>query len=368
MTDIIQRQKASRSRSNALDKGAATRETTYTAPDQCASVVFVVTVTYGKRAALLEPVLAALLQQDVAKIVVVNNGAKWNVSALARQLTPDKIEIVEFQANQGSAIGFAAGIERARKLGAEFIWLLDDDNQPTDNALSTLLGAYSRLSAEFSEDKLAVVAFRPDHQADVAAGVPLLRISPRPSSFWGFHIFDVPYKLWRRTPWGRPQGRETLQPLVEMAIAPYSGLLFHRAVVETHGLPLADFVLYGDDTEFTYRITRDGGAIYLVTSARLTDLETSWNVKRRFGNSFQGWLSGAGDMRAFYGARNGTYIDLHCRPHSRLMFAANRQVYCWALWLYAQALRRTGRYRLLRHAIRDGIAGHLGLHPRYPLP
>lgn len=331
------------------------------------NTVCAVTVTYGERAALLRVVLIALLRQNVGKIVIVNNGAEWDVTGMAERLAPDRSEIVNLQTNHGSAAGFAIGIERACSIGAEFIWLLDDDNRPEPGALVTLLDAYTELQETVRKDRLAVLAFRPEHQADVNAGIVISRINPRSSSFWGFHVFDIPYKFWRRTHWGRPHANNILPTAVRLDTAPYSGLLFHRSVIEAHGLPRVDFILYADDTEFTYRITHSGGIIRLVPDARITDLESSWNAKHRFGNSLQSWLSGGSDMRAFYGARNGTYFNRHCRPINKPMFTINRLAYCFGLWLYAKTLRRTNRYRLLSRAIDDGLAGRLGLHPKYPL-
>jgi GT2 family glycosyltransferase len=329
--------------------------------------IYAITVTYGHRASLLECVLTALVKQNVTRIVVVANGIEWDIEKLIRSLPTDRIEIVRLSINQGSAVGFTAGIKHACKLGAEFIWLLDDDNQPCDGALSALMTAYAHLNVEFAKPDLAALAYRPDHQAEVAAGVAISRVNTRPSSFLGFHVFDTPYKLWRRAPWRHSRTRDTLPALVQLNAACYGGLLFHRAVVEKHGFPRADFVLYGDDTEFTYRITSAGGAIRLVTSARLIDLETSWNTKGRFSNSFKGWLNGVGDIRAFYGVRNGTYFSHYYRANNRFMFAINRGIYSLALWLYAQITGRDARYRLLRGAIKDGLAARLGLHPMFPL-
>lgn len=331
--------------------------------------VCAVVVTYGEREHLVRSLVSSLLKQAAIRaIVLVNNAAAWDVKSLARGLTAARIEVVEFERNCGAAAGFAAGMKRACELGAEFIWLLDDDNQPEEEALSELLSAYGRLRADFPADCLAVSALRPDHQPDVAAGLPVTILDDRRnSSFWGFHMIEVPGRLWRRTPWGRTRVLGARPPLVEMAVAPYGGLLFQRALIERHGLPRADFVLYTDDTEFTYRITRSGGAIRLVTSARIADLESSWRTRRPGRLPFRGWIEGENDLRAFYSARNQTYLDAHCRPHSPLAFYINRLIYCLGLWLYALLLRRRERYLLLREAIHNGLAGHLGLDRRYPL-
>ena len=329
--------------------------------------VTVVTVTYGERQHLLEPVLRAALAQQVRKIIVVNNGASWDINALAIGIGPNAIEVLDMGTNTGSARGCSAGIAQAMEAGAELIWLLDDDNKPTNSALSVLLAEYVRLREKRAADQLAVLAFRPEQQTTLAMGGAQNRINPRRSSFHGFHILDVPYKLWRRTPWGKRRIKEALPRTLNLDVAPYGGLLFHRLLIDKIGLPRADFVLYGDDTEFTYRITRSGGQIVLVTGAMLEDLEPSWNAKQRFGNSFSALLCGSGDFRAYYSMRNCTFFDAHCLPHNRYMFWINRQIYMMIISLFSLIKGQDERHRLLVQAVNDGFTEHLGVNKEFPL-
>lgn len=328
--------------------------------------VFVVTVTYGDRQSLLQTVLAGLADQGVAKAVVVDNGARWNVGVELAARYGAFVDVVSISRNIGSAGGYAAGIQRAIDLGAKFIWLLDDDNQPADGCLAQLMEAYTDEMRATPRERLAVLAFRPDHQADVATGVPAQYLNPRHDSFCGFHVLDIPYKLWRRTPWGRPHGQVPAR--VRLDVAPYSGLLLHCDLAKNIGAPDTRFVLYGDDTEYSWRITAGGGRIVLVAAARLEDLEQSWNVKARFPNSFAGWLYGDSDFRAYYGMRNQTYLDHSVRCRTKLILALNYQVYRWALWFYARRGRRQARYALLDRAMANGCAARLGVAPEFPLP
>lgn len=330
--------------------------------------VCAVTVTYGNRQHLLRKVLLAILKQpQVRSIVVVNNGAQWDVQALAAELASRRIEVIDLQSNRGSAVGFSTGIKRACELGADFIWLLDDDNEPQECTLTELLAAYAHLRMSITKDKLMLLAYRPMHQRSVAYLSPPGHSERRPSSFWHFHVFDVPQKLWHHTPWGRLRFRKNLPPQVEMTNGPYGGLIFHPAVIETHGLPRADFVVYDDDVEFTYRFTNRGGTLRLITAAKLVDLDESWHFTRNYGNSFRLWLQGGNDTRVFFGARNHTYLDTHCYPHNRFMYWINRKIYCSVMWVFAIFLRRIDRYQLLQNAIRDGLAGRLGVTTGFPL-
>ena len=333
------------------------------APRVCA-----ITVTHGDRQHLMRRVLLSLLKEPaIGKIVMVTNGVAWDVQGLVNELDSGRVEAIEFDRNRGSAAAFAAGIKRASELAPEFIWLLDGDNEPQGDALARLLDAHADLSKSFPKDNVAVVAFRPGKQTDLAAGTPLSRLKKRRSSFLGFHIYDLPAKLWRRTRWGRRWTPEALPAFIDMPVAMFGGLLFHRAVVEKHGLPREDFILYADDSEFTNRITQSGGAVRLVTAARIADLDAPWFVERRSRNAFHIWLEGGPDSRVFYSARNHVYFESHCLPQSRLMFWLNRRAFYAVLWTFALIFRRPERYRLLRRAFRDGLAGRLGVAPDLPV-
>ncbi len=342
-------------------------ESTTSAPETNIPKVTVVTVTYGERRALLRQVLDSLPAQGVSRAVVVDNGARWPVKEELAAAYGDFAQVVEMGRNTGSAGGFAAGLQRALETGAEYIWLLDDDNRPAPDCLAALGAAYQDLRWQHSADLLAVLAFRPEHQADVAAGVPLRYVTPRPNSFLDFHVLDIPYKFWRRTPWGRPRPRGTLPARVDLVIAPYSGLFFHRALVERFGLPRADFVLYADDSEYSHRLVRAGGRLALIPAACIEDLESSWNVRQHRGSSFGVLLGQGSDLRVYYGTRNRVYFDAHYRAHERLVFALNRWVYLAALAGLARFRGRCARLALIREAVRDGLAGRLGTHARFPL-
>lgn len=328
-----------------------------------------VTVTYGDRRELLRQVLDELLRQGVGKVAVVDNGAHWAVKDELEAAYGAFVDVVVMGRNTGSAGGYAAGIEHALKLGAEYVWLLDDDNRPEPGCLARLLTAYGRLRADHPADKLAVLAFRPEHLADVVAGVPLHRINPRRNSFRGFHVLDIPYKFWRRTPWGRPRVRGKLPDLVDLEATHYGGLFFHRAVAKRCGLPRVDFVLYYDDIEFTYRLTRKGGRIVIVTSAALKDMETSWNIRKgqRLTSSFAIPIHQGTNLSVYYYTRNRSYFETYCKDHDVLPYSVNRAIYLFALAILACMSGKLNRLSLVLEAERDGRAARLGINERFPL-
>jgi GT2 family glycosyltransferase len=327
-----------------------------------------VTLTYGNRLCYLN----ALIHRSLAcglieRVIVVNNASAADLSSL-RDSWPEQIELIDLPSNTGSANGYRVGIEAALGLGAEYIWLMDDDNAPTVGAVEALHLRLAECERQMGKGKAAVMGFRPDHQADLVAGVPERFAVQWRSSCFGFHIAQLPYKLWRRMPWGKPQApRRIKQPLVKVPFTTYGGLLAHRSLYERIGLPLGELLLYADDTEYTWRITATGGQIFVVTEALLDDLENSWNIKSRTNNIYESFLLGNSDLRAYYTARNQAWFDKHVWAQSTWQYNLNRSVFLLLLRYVARRSGSSQRLSLIEQAIRDGESGRLGIHESYPL-
>lgn len=328
--------------------------------------VIAVLATYLDRSAMLEAVLDRLRDEGVARAVVVDNGGTWPVAEHLAARFGDFVDVVAMGSNQGCALGYARGIERALALHADMIWLLDDDNRPSAGSLSALTAVWHAEKPQVGSDRLVVTAVREEHHADVLAGVPEQHLKVRWNSFGGFHLRDLGYKLWRRTPFGRPSGHAPATARVD--VTPYGGALFHRSLVERFGLPYLDFYQYGDDTEFMWRVTRAGGRIVVVTAARIEDLEVSWNPTVQLANRFSGLVAGSSKFRTYYSARNAAYFESRFRSNNRLMFGLNRLVYLGLIALYARRNGHPERYRLVREAVADGQAGRLSVNQNYKLP
>jgi GT2 family glycosyltransferase len=336
----------------------------------CKSITkrIVVTVTYGNRWPLLRQALISAQREGFDQIVVVNNGSSVDISQLASNEFPGFVDVVFIGRNSGSAGGFKAGMQRALDLGADYVMLLDDDNEMQPGCLAALEATYNLSVTAVSANNLSVLAYRSDRQADVATSIPASGMAVNRAAFFGFHLLDVPFKIFRRTPVGRRwiASRPMLSQVV-VGIAPYSGMYFHRSVLETHGLPDERYFLYADDTDFSYRLTHAGGKIVLATQAELVDLELSWNVKARFSNTFDALLLGDGDFRAFYSTRNNAYFERSTAGPYWLIRSVNRAIYLAALRIRASSVGRVARFDLLMRAIRDGEAGRLGENPDFPL-
>lgn len=336
------------------------------ATDRDAAATTLVTVTYADRIHYLEELLRRAFDlEGMASAVIVSNASRSNLAPLEGKWG-SRVRVIRLAENTGSANGYAVGIEAALDAGASYLWLMDDDNAPKQGALSVLHQQLERLSARLGPECAAVLGFRPDHQADIAAGVAASKAIPLRSSFFNFHYRQIPFKIWRRLSHS-PCASAGPPGQVTVPYAPYGGLLAARQLFERIGLPKRELVLYADDTEYTYRITAGGGAIELITSAELEDLEGSWNLKDRYPNSFISLLRGSSDFRAFYASRNQAWFDQNVWATSKLEYRLNQAIYLGLLGYFAMRTDSSARLRLLRRAIHKGHAPVLGMEPGFPL-
>ena len=314
--------------------------------------VHVVIVTYGSRRNLLDQVLASLTSDDaITGIHLVSNNAAYELP-----IHP-KIMPILLDTNTGSANGYKVGILSAVNAGAGYIWLLDDDNQPRPDALSVLLSTYEQLNADHNPC-FALVSQRPGHEIT-------FRQTTKPTSFLGFKLSELGIKIARRL-FPVPQTRTQLEKTIPVSSCPYGGLFFAPQLIDTIGLPNEAFVLYGDDTEFTSRITSKQGELHLVAYSIVDDLEASFNVADKNQSSLANWLVSDSDMRAYYSARNLAYWEQQ-NANNNVSFRLNRFTYILILAVYAVLLGKISRFQLLLSAFRHADAGKLGFDDRFPL-
>lgn len=331
--------------------------------------VCVVTVTYGNRFELLQRVIKAALALGVGKVIVVDNASEPESRRQLRELeraSQGKVEVVYLPENLGSAGGYKAGLEHAsRDRTCEFIWLLDDDNEPAEDALNELQAQYRSLEATYTPDKLMLLALREDRaylQAALRTAHPRKGF-PRKSSFLRFHILDLPEKLGklftlRSAADDRPAARS--QAPVKIPYGPYGGLFFHRSVISGIGLPDDRFYLYGDDFEYTYRVTDAGGGVFLVPSSRITDIDRAWHIQAKGGFWSTRLLLGDSDTRVYYVVRNRTYFEKFIWGDADLVYTLNRWVFLALLRVLALRYRRQVRYQMILKAVQDGESERLG--------
>ncbi len=323
--------------------------------------VTVVTVTYGDRRHLLEQVLRATLAQEVGKIIVVNNGASWNMDALA-STTESKVIVLNMDTNVGSAGGFSAGIARAMETDCELIWLLDDDNLPNADCLKELLHATNLINSE----KFVALAARPRFIGSLTTSAKNESFTKKVNYFLEFHVLDIPIKIKKLFSRTRPTKVNTHCRDISLSIAPYGGMLFHKSLVHDIGFPKADLCLYADDSEYAWRMVHRGYSIRLICSAIVDDLDDWEDIfHRKFG--IIAWLD-APIYRIYYGMRNHIWFAYYKVCTNRKLFLLNGFIFLTILISIGVFKLKYREIIAIYDAAHDGLFSKLGESHKYPLP
>ena len=274
--------------------------------------VGVVTVTYGNRIEYLSKLVNRLYSLDITKICVVVNGTQRNKFDNLSSLK--KVKFIFNLKNLGSAKGFKQGIECLRSdLLVDFLWLLDDDNLPEQEALDNLIEFYKNL--KFNDSKDALLSFRPDRPNFLNAlktnnGSVMLKGK---NSVLGFSIFGNNKQVTNYQDKG-------------LRVAPYGGLFFHKDLINSIGYPDEEYFLYGDDYDFSIRISEKGGKIKLVKDSIVKDLETSFHLKEK--GYFSTRYHNTNNLdQIFFSVRNGIRFELKYMVDNKGLYYINLLVY-----------------------------------------
>lgn len=325
--------------------------------------VYVVTVTYGNRFHSLKQVIDAALSEGVYKIIVVdNNSVPESRKKLEEyeKMLGEKVKVLYFDENYGSAGGFKRGLEIAyNDPECDFIWLLDDDNKPLPNSLKNLINFFYSLKIENKEEKIALLSYRKNqisiYQIEEIIKQPKLILKVE-NSFLNFHVKKIHNKVFRylRRNIVKEGNLNIDQKTVKLTTATYGGLFVHKNILKKIGFPNEDFYLYVDDTEWTYRITKNGGSIYLVLDSIVEDLEPSWDKDAQKKSGIYS-ISKGEPHRIYYIVRNSVFFEVNNFVRKKWIYFLNIMVYLFLTLLFGNR-----NLKIIIKAIKDGYKGRLG--------
>lgn len=323
----------------------------------------VVTVTYGERSHFVEELIPIVQAYGVSSVIVVDNASTPKSQAVLQEIenkSAGVVTLLSISENTGSAGGYKAGLEYfLRCSGCEYVWLLDDDNRPTSEAFEALSQCYIDLMSLYSRSRLAAVSLREAFKP-LAEGQPVKYAFPRKSSFQGFHVLDMPRKF-RKIFFGSVRNSiSEASRFIEIPYSYYGGLFFHSSVLENIGMPDERFFVYGDDLEFSHRITRANGKIFLVPSSVINDFDHSWNTTTYGSNPFSRKLNSSSDFHVYYGSRNGTYFHSFFWKDSSFLYKTNKYMFLTILFVFSLALGRVRQFSNILLAVKEGEKGLLG--------
>ncbi|MFT8702969.1 MAG: glycosyltransferase family 2 protein [Oenococcus oeni] len=194
--------------------------------------VSAVVVTYN-RLELLKQSVSALQNQhsQTLKHIIIINGAstdgteKWIEQESKKD---DKIIVLNLPKNIGGAGGFNQGIRAfIEKTNDDFVWLMDDDSLVTKDSLDRLLEVW-----------------KVDPAAGMAASHDIWKDGTWANMNMAAPLFSDKIKVYYGD-----------QPFVRIKHSTFVSTIVSRMAVLKVGLPQKEYFIWGDDIEYTQRVT-----------------------------------------------------------------------------------------------------------------
>lgn len=211
-------------------------------------------IVTNNRKALLKECIDAILSQsrEVDHLIIIDNASTDGTGDLLSEsglLQNPKVEYVFEKENLGGAGGFYEGLRLAKEHNAEssenkydFVWLMDDDTVPEKDCLLELIRSYELAAG--GEKKVSYIASSVYGANGEFMNVPGINNKTAPNGYRYFydHLADG---------------------LLNISYATFVSLLINMDAVSKCGLPCKDYFLWGDDTEYTLRLTKYFGDAYM---------------------------------------------------------------------------------------------------------
>jgi GT2 family glycosyltransferase len=226
-------------------------------------LISVVMVSYNVRSQVLDTIRALLRSRDVAIELIVVDNASIDDSAAVIEAEFPTATVIRNQENIGFGRACNQGLEKAT---SELVLLLNPDVVVDPHCVNVL----ARFVASRSEAGAAGPRLeRPDGRADLAAR----RGFPTPSA--AFFRFTGLSRLFPKSARFNRYNMGYLSPNEVHEIDSGTGacLMVRRSAVEQVGAFDADYFMYGEDLDLSYRLKAKGWKIFYVPEARAVHIK-----------------------------------------------------------------------------------------------
>ncbi len=203
-----------------------------------------VVVTYNRKD-LLEECIDAIKEQsyNLDKIIIIDNNSNDGTFEMLEKkgyTKNEKFLIKRLETNIGGSGGFYEGMKIAREMDADWIWIMDDDTIPNNKALEELLSSLKIVGED---------------------------VSYLASAVYGINgcCMNYPGVSTRRDKDGHLMWHKYLKDsIVEIEGATFVSLLINGKATKKVGLPMRDYFIWGDDGEYTIRLTKYYNPAYII--------------------------------------------------------------------------------------------------------
>lgn len=184
--------------------------------------------------------------------IIIRDNASPNDSFNQLQLKFPDLKIVRSRENNGFAAGHYENYILAKELGADLFWILNSDLEVASNTLSELVKSYL------------------EHEDNIYGSVSLNTKNPELIDFGGSpYNYKSDTKLTYNS-WKHKSYKNLIQlhpDSYEVESVEGSSMMIPMKVIEKYGFMKLDFFMYGEETDYCYRLRKAGIKSYAVTNS-----------------------------------------------------------------------------------------------------
>lgn len=281
-----------------------------------------VVATYNRKE-LLQKCIKSILNQKQAEcdIIVIDNGSTDGTEELFQnEIKSERIDYFNTNNNLGSAGAQAIGIKMAVQAGYKYIWLMDDDVFPKENALYELLEVDRELDGNWGI--LSSVAYWTDGS--------ICNANRQKKTM--FHFM---------------RGKDYQKKYTNAFMVSAASMFIKSDAVRVVGLPISEYFFYTDDYEFSSRIGRKF-PVYVVPASIVTHAMKE-NIKANIVKD---------PPEKMYRYEHLFRNDVHCYKQfgvSGYVYLAMKFVYTFMMIVIKEKKQKLIKLRILINGYREGV-------------
>lgn len=236
-----------------------------------------IVVTYNRKQLLKECINALIYQTVKCDVLIVDNASTDGTKDFIKDyLDLPNVFYENTGANLGGAGGFNFGIRRAYEFGYDYFWLMDDDTITKKNALEVLLNVAAALDNSFG--------FLSSYAEYIDKKACLMNV-PELAEDWY-------------------EGAGFAQSVVKVRKATFVSFFVKAETVVEVGLPIKEFFIWADDSEYSQRISKKYSCYMVLDSKVIHKMNANGDA------NYKVFLKENGDRAAryFYSFRNRFFI------------------------------------------------------------
>ena len=191
--------------------------------------VAAIVVTYNRKELLRECIKALQASSRSVDIIVIDNNSTDGTRKYIADLIGGNVFYKRLKKNIGGAGGFSAGMKYAVRQGYEYIWIMDDDTIVKENSLEQLMNVTESVHDNFG--------FLSSSVKWIDGSDCKMNIQTYKSN-----LTDIEKVYADRG-------------ICPVKAATFVSLLFKADAIKEVGLPLKEYFIWGDDKEYTLRMS-----------------------------------------------------------------------------------------------------------------